>query len=119
KLDYAVNAAVQLADMALQQGDWVGLLLFSQDIAYYLPPRKGLAQLSALVQALSSAQPRRLEPDYRKAFHYAAQRNSRRTLMVCFTDLPDPETSLPLIEGMIHLLPRHLPLTVTISDSEL
>jgi uncharacterized protein (DUF58 family) len=119
KLDYAINAAVQLAQTALHQGDWTGLLLFSQEIAYYLPPRKGPAQLGAIVQALVSAQPRRLESNYRLAFHYAAHRNHRRTLMVCFTDLPEPEAARSLIAGMTHLRPRHLPLAVTISDSEL
>jgi uncharacterized protein (DUF58 family) len=119
KLDYAINAAVRLAQMAIYKGDWVGLLLFSHDIAYYLPPHKGRAQMTSIIQALVKAQPRRLEPNYPLVFNYAARRNTRRTLFVCFTDLLDLEISQSLVTGIQHLLPRHLAMTVTVSDSEL
>jgi uncharacterized protein (DUF58 family) len=119
KLDYAVNAAVRLAQTALAQGDLVGLLLFNHDIAYYLPPHKGRAQLSPIVQALVTAQPNRLESNYAQVFHYAAKRNRQRTLFVCFTDLLDLEISQALVESMRPLRPHHLPMTVTISDSAL
>jgi uncharacterized protein (DUF58 family) len=119
KLDYAVNAAVRLAQTALFKGDLVGLLLFSHEIAFYLPPHKGAGQMAALTRALVSAQPRRTESNYRLVFNYAARRNSRRTLMVCFTDLLDLEISRAYVEGMRSLVPRHLPMTVAISDSEL
>ncbi|MEZ0296398.1 MAG: DUF58 domain-containing protein, partial [Candidatus Methylacidiphilales bacterium] len=119
KLDYAVNAAVRLAQTALFKGDLVGLLLFSHDIAFYLPPHKGTSQFKAIVQALVSAQPRRMEPNYRLVFNYAARKNIRRTFMVCFTDLLDMETSQTLVEGMTPMIPRHLPMTVTLSDSAL
>lgn len=118
KLDYAVNAAVRLAQTALFKGDLVGLLLFSHEIAFYLPPHKGNAQFASIVQALVAAQPRKTESNYRQVFHYAARRNSRRTLMVCFTDLLDLEISEELVVGMSSLLPRHLPMTVTLSDSD-
>lgn len=119
KLDYAVNAAVRLAQMGLSRGDLVGLLLFSQDIAFYLPPHKGHNQFTSIVQALVSAQPRRTESNYRHVFHYAARQSNRRTLMVCFTDLLDLEISNELVESMAPLQPRHLPMAVTVSDSDL
>lgn len=119
KLDYAINAAVRLAQTALFKGDLVGLLLFSHDIAFYLPPHKGTSQFKAIVQALVSAKPRRMEPNYRLVFNYAARKNIRRTFMVCFTDILDMETSKSLVEGMSPLIPRHLPMTVTLSDSGL
>ncbi len=119
KLDYAINAAVRLAQTALAKGDLVGLLLFSDEIEFYLPPHKGNTQFAAIVQALVSARPRPTEPDYRTVFHYAARRNTRRTLMVCFTDLLDLDISQTLVESMVPLQPRHLPMAVTISDSDL
>jgi uncharacterized protein (DUF58 family) len=118
KLDYAVQAAVRLSQTALQQGDRVGLLLFAQEISYYLPPAKGAAQIQQIVNALTVAQPRRLEPNYRYVFNFAARENPRRTLMVCFTDLADIETSRELVSSMARLQPRHLPMTVTMSDSD-
>ena len=119
KLDYAANAAALLAQVALLKGDLVGLLLFANRVVAYLPPDKGREQLSRIVEALHRVQPVRLESDYSLAFSFLARKSSRRTLMVCFTDLVDVEASRSLLSGMLYLRPRHLPLCVTISDSDL
>jgi uncharacterized protein (DUF58 family) len=119
KLDYVANAAALLAQIALLKGDLVGLLLFANRVVAYLPPDKGREQLGRIVEALHRVQPVRLESDYSLAFSFLARKNSRRTLMVCFTDLVDAEASRSLLSGMLYLRPRHLPLCVTISDSDL
>jgi uncharacterized protein (DUF58 family) len=119
KLDYVANAAALLAQIALLKGDLVGLLLFANRVVAYLPPDKGREQLGRIVEALHRVQPVRLESDYSLAFSFLARKNSRRTLMVCFTDLVDAEASRSLLGGMLYLRPRHLPLCVTISDSDL
>jgi len=119
KLDYAVNSAALLAQIGLTRGDLVGLLLFSNRIVAYLPPDKGREHLSQIVHFLHRAQTVRLESDYALAFTHLARKNARRSLMVCFTDLVDAEASKSLISSMRHLAPRHLPLCVTISDSDL
>ena len=119
KLDYAANAAALLAQVGLSKGDLVGLLLFANRIVAYLPPDKGREHLSRIVDFLHRAQSVRLESDYALAFAHLARKNSRRSLMVCFTDLVDAEASRALITGMRHLAPRHLPVCVTISDSDL
>lgn len=119
KLDYAANAAAMLAQVGLSKGDLVGLLLFANRIVAYLPPDKGREHLSRIVEFLHRAHPVRLESDYALAFAHLARKNGRRTLMVCFTDLVDAEASKGLIAGMRQLAPRHLPVCVTISDSDL
>ena len=119
KLDYAANAAALLAQIGLSKGDLVGLLLFANRIVAYLPPDKGREHLSRVVDFLHRAQSVRLESDYALAFAHLARKNARRSLMICFTDLVDAEASKGLIAGMRHLAPRHLPVCVTISDSDL
>jgi len=68
---------------------------------------------------LFQIQPQRFESDYAVAFAHAARRNSRRSLLVCFTDLLDSESSRALIASMLRLAPKHLPMCVTLSDSDL
>lgn len=119
KLDYAVNAAALLAQVGLSKGDLVGLLLFAHRVVAYLPPDKGREHLGRIVDVLHRAQSVRLESDYALAFAHLARKNARRSLMVCFTDLVDAEASRSLIAGMRQLAPRHLPVCVTISDSDL
>ncbi|HUK83078.1 MAG TPA: DUF58 domain-containing protein [Verrucomicrobiae bacterium] len=119
KLDYAANAAALLAQVGLSKGDLVGLLLFANRIIAYLPPDKGREHLSRIVDFLHRAQSARVESDYALAFAHLARKNARRSLMICFTDLVDSEASKALIASMRHLAPRHLPVCVTISDSDL
>ncbi|MSR65298.1 MAG: DUF58 domain-containing protein [Verrucomicrobiae bacterium] len=119
KLDYAVNAAAMLCQVGLMKGDMVGLQVFSNEIVSYQPPKQGRGQLVQIVDTLFQAQPRRFESDYAMAFANVARRNSRRSLVVCFTDLLDSESSRSLIHSMWRLLPKHLPICVTISDSDL
>jgi uncharacterized protein (DUF58 family) len=119
KLDYATNVAVLLAQVALNKGDLVGVLLFANRLLAYLPPDKGREHLGRIVQALYPVQSVRLESDYALAFAHLARKNTRRSLVACFTDVVDAEASRSLISGMMYLVPRHLPLCITISDSDL
>src|SRR5208282_5701995 len=43
---------------------------------------------------------------------------SRRTLIVCFTDLGDSASAESLLGAALPLMPRHLPVIVTVSNSE-
>ncbi len=118
KLDYAINASVHLAQIALHKGDWVGYAIFNDELRAYAEPKKGQAQMSHLVRQLTSLQPTRLESDYASIFHHVQKRCSRRTLIVCFTDLGDPQSAETLLQAAMPLMPRHLPVIVTVSNSE-
>lgn len=113
KLDRAVNAALLLAYLGLEMGDHVGLLVFGRDVDAFVPPRKGRRQLSVVLEALYDAQPRMEEPDYDRALRYLAQRLTRRSLVVLFTDVAGLEPSTRLLAVLGGLMPRHLPLVAT------
>jgi len=118
KLDYAINASVHLAQVALHKGDWVGYAIFNDELRAFAEPKKGQAQMSHLVRNLTSLQATRLESDYAGIFHHVLRSCSRRTLIVCFTDLGDTQSAESLLQAALPLLPRHLPVIVTASNSE-
>jgi len=118
KLDYAINASVHLAQIALHKGDLVGYAIFNDEMAAFAEPKKGQAQMSHLVRNLTSLQPTRLESDYAAVFHHVLRQCSRRTLIVCFTDLSDSHSADRLLKASLPLMPRHLPVIVTVSNSE-
>ena len=105
KLDYAVNATLHLAHAALENGDQVGLLVFGDRVKTFIPPRKGRPQLLGVTDALYRVEAELRESDYAAAY--------------AFTDLVDVEASKILLSRLLKLPPRHLPLCVTISDSNL
>jgi len=118
KLDYAINASVHLAQVALHKGDFVGYAIFNDELRAFADPKKGQAQMSVLVRNLTSLQPTRLESDYAGVFHHVLRNCSRRTLIVCFTDLGDAHSANRLLQAALPLMPRHLPVIVTVSNSE-
>lgn len=117
KLDYAINAALLLAHVATLSDDRVGLLVFSDTVHQYLPPQRGRQQVYAMLDALYNVKATFAEPDYRTAFAYAQARHRRRSLVVCFTDLWDPDSSRQAIRELAGLQPRHLPVAVTLLDT--
>ena len=118
KLDYAINAALLLAYVATLSEDRVGLLLFSDSVDAYLPPKKGRSQVYAIMEALYNAKANFDEPDYRNALSYLRARWRKRSLVVCFTDLWDPDSSRTTINELASLQPRHLVAAVTLLDSK-
>lgn len=118
KLDCAINAAVLLSHVSASMGDAVGLLLFSDAVLKWLPPKKGRLQTGAIIEALYAAQPTLVEPDYAAAYEHLLARKMRRALVITFTDLIDPDASRELLSASGALRRHHNPLCVTINNRD-
>lgn len=116
KLDHAVDAALRLAKVALDQGDLVGVMAFGRDVKRWLPPRKGVEQLRAIAQALYQVEAALEESHYGAALDQAFARGSRRSLVIVLTDLVDQDTASALLLRTRRLVPRHLPMIVSLQD---
>ncbi len=75
----------------------VGVLAFASDVRAFLPPRKGSEHLRLLTESLYRAEAALEESDYGRAYDFAFARSSRRSLVVLFTDLVDPDASSTLL----------------------
>jgi len=119
KFDTVLNTALMLAYVATQMDDKVGAMVFADEIDQFVPPQRGRAQVAHLTQRLHAAQPRLVEPDYLYAVTYLARRWRKRSLMVFFTDLIDPESSRLLLHAIGALHKQHLCVVVTVADPRL
>ncbi len=119
KLDYAVNASAFVLYIANQLDDRIGLLTFSERIQNWLPPARGIRHWDAILQALRQIEPELVESDYANAFTRLLQSLPRRSLLLIFTDLIDPDTSEALITHAKLLAEKHLVLVIALSDYEL
>jgi uncharacterized protein (DUF58 family) len=117
KADHAVNAAALVSHVASHGGDWVGLLAFAAHTSRYVAPRRG--QFPLLLESLYSLQAARVESDYGSVFLEAAQRLRKRSLIILFTDLIDPDSSRRLVQAIGILARRHLVICAALSDYEL
>ena len=119
KLDHAVNATLSIAYVAAAGGDNVGMVAFSRRVVSYLPPRRGHDQINRLMEELYSLEPQMIEPSYKRAFNFFDVNCKRRSLVVILTDLVDRDASAELLAHTSQLIPRHLPLIITIGDTDL
>jgi uncharacterized protein (DUF58 family) len=119
KLDHAINATLSIAYVAVAGGDNVGLIAFSRKVITYLPPRKGRDQINRLMESLYDLEPQMIEPSYARAFNFFGGSYHRRSLVVILTDLVDRDASAELLAHTSKLVPRHLPLIITIGDTDL
>jgi uncharacterized protein (DUF58 family) len=119
KLDHAINAALLLVHVALRAGDRAGMLAFSDTVTDTLPPRAGTAQLRRFLDATRPIQPGETEADYDDALAFFSRWQTRRSLVVIFTDVLDPDQGRALIRQCVRLRRRHLPLVVTVRDPAL
>jgi uncharacterized protein (DUF58 family) len=119
RLDFAVQAALELAYAAAQHDDNVGIMAFADGVQHFVAPERGRAGVRGVMEVLAQVQPKLVEPDYPGAFRYLAARNRKRALTVLFTDVIDRFASDALVANVATLRPRHLPLAVTLRNPEL
>jgi uncharacterized protein (DUF58 family) len=119
KFDTAIHASLALMSACARAGDHSGLLVFGRRVKKYLPPKRGLEHMDAVLEALHDLEPELIEPSYARAFQFVASNSKKRAFVVILTDLVDKESSKELINSLRLLRPRHLPLVVTIGDRDL
>jgi uncharacterized protein (DUF58 family) len=119
RLEYAVQAALELAYAATQHDDNVGVMAFADGVQHFVAPQRGRLGLKRVLDVLAVLRPTLVEPDYPGAFRYLAARNRKRALTVLFTDVIDRFASDALVANVASLRPRHLPLAVTFRNPEL
>ena len=117
RIDYALTAALLLADVASLHGDLVGLLVFADRVQQYIPPSRNA--ISTLAEALGGVHARMVEPNYPAAFTYLAKQLRRRSLLVAFTDIIDMQASSALVAHLGKAASRHLPIVVAIRNPDL
>lgn len=100
KIEYARKIAATIAQLALQQGDAVGLSCVAKGIVRNIPPKRNPAHLMNIFDTLEQTQPRgetRLPP----VLHELAETIRQRALVIILSDLfVEPE---PLRDCFQHL----------------
>ena len=119
KLDYAVNAALSLAHVAVHSGDTTGLLTYGRKLQAYLPCARGAEHLRHFLEQLALVCGEPVEADHALAADSLLARQRRRSLVVWLTDLAETAASPEVIEAASRLLSRHLVLFAVVGEPEL
>ncbi len=115
-LDYALNSVLMLSYVALDQGDSVGMICFSDHIHRYVPPAGGKRQMNRILHAGFDQFPRMVQSRFDQAFLYLSTHCRRRSLVVLITNVIDQVNAQQIDNYMGNLIGAHLPLVVLLRD---
>ena len=119
KLDFAVNAALSLAQVALYSGDRVAMLAYGRRVRLRLPAARGASHVRAMLDALAQLNGEEFEADHLRAAETLLLYQKRRSLVVWLTDLSETATTPEVVEGAMKLAHRHLMLFTVIGQPDL
>jgi uncharacterized protein (DUF58 family) len=86
KREFAVEIATTLAMSAAKTGDKVALLLFTDEVELFVPPRKGRRHLLRIVREMLMFKPRRRGTDISGALGFLNHVLHRRAIVFLLTD---------------------------------
>lgn len=119
KLDYAVNAALSIAHVALHSGDTTGLIAYGRRLQSYLPAARGAQHLRQIVEHLALVSGESVEAHHALAADSLLTRHRRRSLVVWITDLAETAATPEVIDAASRLLPQHLVLFALVGEPEM
>ncbi len=96
KRELMVEMAAVVAFSAIRNNDKVGLLMFSDRVEKFIPPKKGKSHVLRLIRELLTFEPERKGTRIESALEYALHVLNRRSVVFLMSDLFDEGFDKPL-----------------------
>ena len=119
KLDYAVGAALSMAQVALYSGDQVAMMAYGRKVKHRVAPGRGTGHVRALLETLAEVRTEEAEADHIRAAETLLNTQKRRSLVIWLTDLSETAAIPDVIESALRLATRHMVLVTVIGQPEL
>lgn len=118
-LDYSINAALVLANVALVRQDKAGIVTFEKNIDMFLQADKKPTQMNLVLETLYRQKTDFLEADFEKLFSVIRNRVTNRSLLVLFTNFESLESLQREMPALKRMARYHLLLVVFFENTEL
>lgn len=118
-LDYAINAALVLSNVALMRQDKAGLITYAQKVDTFIPADKKGGQLNLILEALYKEQTSYKDVDTERLFATIRNRITQRSLVLLFTNFESVESlerDMPSLRRIAHY---HMLVVVFFENTEL
>lgn len=116
KRELAVRASAVLGFAASRQGDRVGLVLFTDRVELYIPPKKGLRHTLRLIREMLAFTPQHTGTNLRAACDHIARVTRRRAVVFVVSDFLVPNARSTVYDAMSVLTTKHDVIGVRIDD---
>jgi uncharacterized protein (DUF58 family) len=120
KRELAAEIASVLAFSAIRNNDKVGLLLFTDEVEKFIPPRKGRGHVLRVIREVLFYEPKRRQTNLVQALEFMGRVLPHRSIAVIISDFQTPQSSgalsLPLQTALRIANRRHDVVSVQITD---
>lgn len=117
-LDYAINASLVLANIALRKKDKAGIVTFSDTIGSILPAEGKVSQIQKILDLLYNQKTRFLETDFEKLYITVRSKIRQRSLLLLFTNFETLSGARRQLPYLRKLSRHHLLLVVFFENTE-
>jgi uncharacterized protein (DUF58 family) len=118
-LDYAINAALAISNIAIKKSDRAGIITFQDKIGVMLPASRLNKQIASILDLLYNQKTAYRESDFSVVYSIVRRRITQRSLLFIFTNfetLYSLERQLPFIKS---LSSQHLVVVVFFENTEM
>ncbi|MGC6423222.1 MAG: DUF58 domain-containing protein [Flavobacteriaceae bacterium] len=91
KKEILIEIAATLAFSALQNNDKVGLILFSQEIELYIPPKKGRSHILRLIREMLEFEPKQEGTSINRAYEFVSAILKKKAIVFLLSDFISTE----------------------------
>ncbi len=102
-LDYAINAALVIANIAIKKDDKAGLVTFQHKVGQMVKASKQSGQMKSILEALYNEKTAYKETDFSRLHMFVRRKITQRSLLLCFTNFESTyamERQLPYLRSM-------------------
>ena len=96
KSEFITEIAATLAFSALQNNDKTGLILFSDQIELYIPPKKGKSHVLRIIRELIEFQPKSLKTNISEALQFLSRVSKKKAIVFMLSDFMDKGYEKPI-----------------------
>lgn len=118
-LDYAINASLVLANVALLKHDKAGLITFASKPETFVPADKKGMQMELILESLYRQQTHFSEPDFEALYAQVRARIKNRSLLVLFTNFESIHGFQRQLPYLKQIAKHHLLLVIFFENTEL
>jgi uncharacterized protein (DUF58 family) len=118
-LDYAINAALVISNVALKKQDKAGILAFSKKVENIVVAERRTSQMNLILETLYNVSTNYHESDYSRLYADVKRNINQRSLMLLYTNfetLDSLHRQLPYLKGIAK---SHLLVVIFFKNTEL
>lgn len=119
RLEFAMDGAMLLAELATGLGDRMGLVAFDQQVNTTIEPSNRRSQRADITERLFDLEPALAESDYQNAVTHVLARYRRRSFLVMITELGQESVEEFLAPVLPLLVRTHVVVVAAVRDPDL